>query len=126
MTSSEGKRKLLGMPFGTAGARLRKSLLFDMAGRLGMLECFRCGFKIENIEDFSIEHKDPWQRSADPVSAFFDIRNIAYSHCSCNRLDSVSPLKKYTTVKERRHAEHVRMYSDPIKREITLARKRVS
>ncbi len=92
--SNSEKAKLLGMPQGTAQARLRKSLLFDMAGRLGLLTCYQCGNTIESIDVFSIEHKVPWGSGNNPVELFFDISNIAYSHIVCNVRAASRPTKK--------------------------------
>lgn len=78
------KKALLGMPYGTACAILRKSIIFWLAGENGMLNCYRCKKPIENIKDFSIEHKLPWQKETEPNKSFFDIENIAFSHIKCN------------------------------------------
>lgn len=78
------KADLLGMPFGTANGKLRKKLLFHLAGKLAMLECFRCHESIESIEDFSIEHTESWQYAKDPIETFFDVEKIAFSHIDCN------------------------------------------
>ncbi len=83
--SNAEKTKLLGMPHGTASNKLRKMLLFRFAGALGWLGCYRCDQgTIKSIDDFSIEHKEPWMSAEDPVKAFFDLDNIAFSHLSCN------------------------------------------
>lgn len=84
MNANERKKDLLGMPFGTANGRLKKNLLFTFAQKLDMDTCFQCGEKITDIDTFSIEHKDSWMNSEDPVKAFFDLDNIAFSHASCN------------------------------------------
>lgn len=78
------KDRLLGQPFGTASNRLRKLILFDFAKRLGLDQCFHCGQRIENVDDLSIEHKEPWQGASDPRATFFDLENIAFSHLRCN------------------------------------------
>ncbi len=83
--SNAEKAKLLRMPYGTANGRLRKMLLFKLAGELGRLDCYRCDAEmIDSIEDFSIEHIEPWMSAEDPVEAFFDLDNIAFSHITCN------------------------------------------
>ncbi len=88
--SNAEKTRLLGMPFGTANNRLRKMLLFDLVTaspgrrRVSALKCYRCDEEIGSIEDFSIEHKESWMSAEDPVRAFFDLDNIAFSHISCN------------------------------------------
>lgn len=72
----------LGMAVGTASYRLVKDLLFDFIEKAGHV-CFRCGEPMSRA-DFSIEHKEPWLHSEDPLNLFFDKENIAYSHLSCN------------------------------------------
>ena len=82
--SNEKKNEQLGMPFGTATNRMRKRILFSLVQAMELADCYRCGDKIESVEEFSIEHKTPWLDSEDPVELFFDLDNIAFSHLSCN------------------------------------------
>lgn len=83
--SNEEKSHALGMNFGTASNRLRKTILYSMLyGKVYDQNCFRCGEQIEDVDDLSIEHKEPWQSADDPKAAFFDLRNIAFSHLQCN------------------------------------------
>lgn len=84
--STAKKGEILGMPFGTAKYQLSKILLFDLAGKAGLLSCFRCDAVIETIEEFSIEHKENWRSSPAPREAFFDLGNIAFSHLACNHV----------------------------------------
>jgi hypothetical protein len=42
------------------------------------------GAEIESEKQLSIEHKIPWLDSENPISLFFDLENIAFSHLSCN------------------------------------------
>lgn len=84
MGIKEKKEKQLGMKLGTAEHRLRKKIMFCMAEKLGMTVCYRCNKKIESIDEVSIEHKNPWLDSENPIEKFFDIENIAFSHLSCN------------------------------------------
>jgi len=76
------KQKQLGMNPSTAQARLLRDLLFDFAVKSGH-KCFRCGESLDR-KTFSIEHIENWLDSDNPVEKFFDIKNIAYSHLSCN------------------------------------------
>ena len=85
--SNRIKAEILGMPFGTASGRLRKLLLFDFAQKLNKDICFKCGNRIDNVEDFSIEHITTWQNSDSPIKTFFDIENIAFSHLKCNSVN---------------------------------------
>ena len=82
--ANQKKYRLLGQPANTAGSRLRKTLLFNFAKRCNEDICYRCGIKIEDIKEFSIEHKNPWMSAEDPKESFFDITNIAFSHLLCN------------------------------------------
>src|SRR4030042_960466 len=84
------KSKQLGMPFGTASARLKKSLMFRMAQKLGEDVCFKCGKRILNLDEFTIEHKAPWLDRGPQL--FWDLDNIAFSHAKCNRADR--PIRK--------------------------------
>lgn len=81
---NEKKKSQRGMPHGTASNRLRKAIIFDMANRLGETNCFQCGKEIDNIDNFSIEHKIPYLNSDDPYGLFFSLENIAFSHIRCN------------------------------------------
>lgn len=83
--SNRVKADYLGMPYGTATARLRKSLLFSFAQRLHEDICFKCSQQIQTVEEFSIEHKKPWLYNS--VELFFNLDNIAFSHLICNRPD---------------------------------------
>lgn len=77
---------LLGMSLGRARHRLVTALLFDMASRLGELNCYRCGHRIEEPDDFSIDHKVPW-RKRDTAELYWDMTNLAFSHKRCNTPD---------------------------------------
>jgi len=79
------KSDFLGQPLGTATHRLRKMIMFSMAKRLSEDQCFKCGEKIETLQEFSIEHKRPWLHES--IHLFFDLANIAFSHARCNRTD---------------------------------------
>lgn len=81
---SNKKNEQLGMPFGTASAKLRKSILFTLLKETNKNICFQCGKPIELESELSIEHKIPWLDSDNPKDRFFDMKNIAFSHLSCN------------------------------------------
>lgn len=122
MADNKGKAQLLGMPFGTANGRLRKMLLFEFAGLLDRLGCYRCKEGITSIDDFSIEHKRAWGMAADPVKEFFDIANIAFSHIKCNVGAAQKPGKKYGSLKEYKKVGFERYYARSS--EQVLSRKR--
>jgi hypothetical protein len=125
MNAANAKRqKLLGMPFGTATSRLRKALLFKLAEKAGMLDCHRCGKQIETLDQFSIEHKVTWSSAQDPVAAFFDVDNIAFSHPICNTRAASRPNKIYASQTEAKQVQFARYYARPDKREQVLSRKR--
>lgn len=81
--SNKRKTKFLGMPYGTAWNRLRKSIMFSLIKELGKDICYVCSKKIETEKSLTIEHKLPWEgRSKD---LFWDLTNIAFSHAKCNK-----------------------------------------
>jgi hypothetical protein len=78
------KKEQLGISHGTAANRLRKSILYDFAKRLDVCWCYQCGANIDNIDEFTIEHKIPWLDSENPVELYYSLDNIAFSHAFCN------------------------------------------
>lgn len=89
--SSATKTAHLGMPYGTAMHQLRKQIVFRMAQRLSEDFCFKCGLKIETVEELSIDHKKAWLHGEQ--SLFWDLDNIAFSHRLCNRPDRLAGRK---------------------------------
>ena len=89
--SSQYKYDFLGMPHGTAQAKLRKLILFDLLKRHGEKVCYQCGKTIETIKELSIEHKKPWLGI--DVALFWDLNNIAFSHLKCNISNGSHPTK---------------------------------
>ena len=76
------KNKFLGMPYGTASSRLKKSVMLLLLKKLGENWCYRCGAEIETERELSIDHKKSWLNV--DVKLFWDLDNIAFSHLSCN------------------------------------------
>jgi hypothetical protein len=83
MNSNIKKSKFLGIPHGTAVAKLRKSILFKLVQQTEQDNCFRCNDKIKSVAELSIEHKQPWENVS--IELFWDLDNIAFSHLKCNR-----------------------------------------
>lgn len=81
------KAKQLGMNPSTASHRLVKDTMWRLIGASGMNQCYRCGVEMTR-ETFSIEHKEAWLDSEDPLGLYFDQSNIAFSHLRCNIQDS--------------------------------------
>jgi len=79
---NERKNDFLGMKFGTASHRLRKQLLFKYVRMAGHDTCYRCGKLIDNADEFTVDHKDPWLYENSEL--FWDLDNIAFSHKKCN------------------------------------------
>lgn len=83
MTNGNSKKQQkLGMPFGTANARLRKKILFHLLEKHKENFCFHCRLEIKSVDELSIEHKEAWLYK--DISLFWDMDNIAFSHLSCN------------------------------------------
>ena len=76
------KQNQLGMNPSTASNRLVKDILFKLAVDAGH-KCFQCQGELTR-ESFSIEHKEPWLDSDDPIALYFNLDNIAFSHHGCN------------------------------------------
>lgn len=91
--SNRKKNEQLGMSYGSACHRLRKSVLFVLLQRAGMDYCHRCGNVIESVRDLSLEHIEPWLDSDNPSEMFFDLDNIAFSHLRCNCQAAKNPIK---------------------------------
>lgn len=124
---NQRKNEQLGMNYGTASHKLKKSMMFYMAQELGMDTCFQCEKTIQTLEEFSVEHKVPWLDSEDPLAFFFAIENIAFSHLGCNAGAARQPRKKYTTPEERRLSRNTtarERYSKKIKEERIATRRR--
>ena len=85
--SNRIKTTHLGMPHGTAQNKLRKLIIFHLIQRLHEDVCFKCGNRIEIVEELSIEYKVPWLYA--DTELFWDLDNIAFSHRKCNRPDRV-------------------------------------
>ena len=81
--SKDKKTDQLGMNPGTATHRLVKDILWKFIEDSGLVKCFRCSEDMTR-DDFSIDHIEPWLDSDNPIELFFDVKNIAYSHLSCN------------------------------------------
>lgn len=77
------KQTQLGMNPGTASHRLVKDILYSLVVKTEQNACFHCGEQMTR-ETFSVEHKEPWLDSEDPVKMFFDLDNISFSHMRCN------------------------------------------
>ena len=81
--SNKKKAQQLGMPWGTATHRLRQRLFFSLLVKLGENVCFKCGQRIETVDELSIDHKQDWL-DVDP-QLFWAEDNCAYSHRRCNK-----------------------------------------
>lgn len=95
---------------GTAANRLRKALMYKLASQLGLCKCFRCGEPIEDPDGLSVEHKESWLDSQNPVGLFFDLENVAFSHFRCNISVARKVNRKTTEAKKEMRREGYRRY----------------
>lgn len=100
--SLKKKQEQLGMPLGTASAKLRKSILFSLLKETGKNICYQCGRVIENEDELSIEHKVPYPDSDNPKELFFSLDNIAFSHLRCNIGAARHPVTKMKVIHQDR------------------------
>ena len=91
------KEQQLGMNPSTASNRLVKDILWKYIQASSDDMCFRCGLSMSR-DNFSIEHKDSWLDSEDPLDLYFDLENISFSHLSCNSGASKKPPAKCGTI----------------------------
>lgn len=98
------KKEKLGMNYSTARNRLIKDLLFKAMVELKKNTCHRC-LKEMTREDFTLDHKEAWLNSNNPIELFFDTNNVAFSHSSCNTSARVDTGKKYFTEEEKKAAD---------------------
>jgi hypothetical protein len=78
----------------TARLRLIKTILFSMLNDLKLNECFHCQEPMK-IEELSIEHKTPWLHADDEEKLYFDLKNVTFSHISCNSSVARKPHRPY-------------------------------
>lgn len=126
MSNKEEMQLQLGMNPSTAHGALRKMVLFKLVKMLDFDICFQCGEQILDVKDLSIEHKEPWLHTEDPLETFFDLDNIAFSHRSCNSAAGRRPNKKYESKQEYKKAmrenERLARVYDPMKRKAQYER----
>jgi hypothetical protein len=124
MLCSEKKEQQLGMSLGKATRKLDRIILFSLIKKLGLDDCFRCGKKIESVRDLSIDHKKAWLDVDHAL--YWDEKNIAFSHYSCNYSAGGKVHRKWKSEREKRRAAHKRLYADPVWRAHKLEVKRNS
>ena len=101
MSNNKKKAEQLGMPHGTAAGRLRKQILWGYIVKCSDNVCHQCGEFINNIDELSIEHIVPWLDSEDPIGLYFEQKNIAFSHLSCNVANTSQTRNKMTPDEKR-------------------------
>lgn len=121
--SHKKRKEQLGIPLGTASARLRKALLFKCVQELNKDYCHQCKQKIKFLDEFSIEHVVPWLDSNDPKGLFYDLNNIAFSHMKCNIAAARKSNKKYFTAEERLEADR-KLSREQARKTYTTERRR--
>ena len=103
--NNKKKNDTLGIPFGTASNKLKKNIMFYLLKKLDENICYRCGKRIETVDELSIEHKIDWLNSETPKELFWDIENnITFSHLHCN----IAAQEKTTLSKEERKANAIK------------------
>lgn len=102
---SDKKKEQLGMNPSTASYKLTKDILWALLVQTNQNLCYKCNLPMTR-ETFSIEHIIPWLDSSNPLELYFDLKNISFSHLTCNIADrrTTNPsqcgtLAKYTNGK---------------------------
>lgn len=99
LNSKIQKEIKLNMSVGKANYILSKKIIYHFAKILKKDCCYRCGDTIENLKEFSIEHKIDWLHSNNPSGNFFKYGNISFSHLECNVANRYK--NKYETKKNK-------------------------
>jgi hypothetical protein len=116
--SNQVKSRILGMTYGKAQHRLRKSIMFMLAQRCSMDICHQCGKRIDTESEISIEHIVAWEKSNDPLKSFSDLDNIAFSHLVCNIKAASKPNKRFSSKTEQQRAFSRARNANPVTREM--------
>ena len=109
MNNNKKKQEQLGMPSGTANARLRKMILFHLLKQLKQNFCYQCDLEIQDINELSIEHKKPWLDNS--VELFWDLENIAFSHLMCN-ISAARRVNKIEEIEGKKWCWKCKIYKD--------------
>ncbi len=96
------KQNQLGMNPSTASGRLVKDVLYSLVVQTDQNNCYQCGLPMSR-DTFSIEHKEPWLDSEDPLGLYFDLNNISFSHHSCN-VAAARKVRKHETPEDSKEA----------------------
>lgn len=80
----EKRKKLLGMPWGTANGKLYRKIIREYFRLVYDSLCYRCGNEVLDTDLFHIDHIESWLTAEDPRKHFFDLENIRISHADCN------------------------------------------
>ncbi len=81
--AAEQFKKKYNLTIGAARNRLIRSIIFNLLKESDHHYCYRCGEEM-TLDDFTIEHINPWAYKEDAWELFFDLANIAFSHSKCN------------------------------------------
>src|ERR1700681_3132346 len=76
--------QLLGQSFDKATRKLRNLVLLNLLVLSGRNSCFRCHELMTENRPPTIDHEEAWRSAEDPISRFFDLENIQFSHLGCN------------------------------------------
>lgn len=117
------KIEQLGQHHSTAAHKLLKDIMFKLIVQTGQDICFQCGGYLDR-ENYSIEHKEPWLDSVDPVKMFFDLDNIAFSHKRCNIAAARKPMKLSPEDKKAANDRALKKRRDDLKAKYTPEKRR--
>ena len=68
----------------TAKHRLERMILFQLIQQTQRDKCYVCDYRIEEVDQLSIEHKLPWYGDDRDSNLYWNLDNIAFSHRKCN------------------------------------------
>lgn len=76
--------------------KLRRKVMFYLVKKLGLDICYRCGNKIEEEKELSLDHSEPWMYKSNALEIFMDETKIVFSHKSCNYRSRRQNISRFT------------------------------
>lgn len=81
---------MLGIPFDKARNLLNRKIIRTFLFERYNATCCRCATKIEEAEEFHIDHINGYLDCENPLEKFLDLQNVGLSHVRCNLADSAN------------------------------------
>ena len=80
--------------------KLRRKVMFYLVKKLGLDICYRCGNKIEEEKELSLDHSEPWMYKSNALEIYElpELKNINKSISNISDF-CFQPVEKYELIK---------------------------